>query len=248
MARPKDPLAPVPFAAAVAPVIDRIRIAISRRIPTLTQDLMTRFEVPQPAMRTLGMLRNTLPDRVVTVDDICELFVYDDRQQIERSVQLLVRANLLEQPDETHVRLAAGGRDVVTEIYAVTTRIVEEIWRDSHHIVDEIFDIVGRAVEAAGGSGGPAFGIVSPPFEPVDAPATIILAERLTPLRFHRYDAHVAAWRAAGLTATEVAHLPPGSQRDEIEAKTNRLAAAPYAALDRGDRFVLLAGLGALPN
>jgi hypothetical protein len=67
-------------------------------------------------------------------------------------------------------------------------------------------------------------------------------------LRFHRFDAHVAAWTAAGLTAAEVQALPPGPERDAIEAATNERAAAPYEALSRAERFAFVAGLGALPS
>ncbi|MDP1806171.1 MAG: hypothetical protein Q8K72_13450 [Acidimicrobiales bacterium] len=74
------------------------------------------------------------------------------------------------------------------------------------------------------------------------------LAERLTPLRFHRFDAHVAAWEAEGLTAQEVQTLDAGPVRDRIEEATNRLSATPYAVLDAGERVELLGGLGALPN
>jgi hypothetical protein len=72
--------------------------------------------------------------------------------------------------------------------------------------------------------------------------------EALTPLRFHRSDAHAAAWRAEGLTADEIRDLGPGPQRERIEAETNRRAAAPYAVLSAEERFILLSGLGALPN
>jgi hypothetical protein len=76
----------------------------------------------------------------------------------------------------------------------------------------------------------------------------MVAAERLTALRFHRFDAHVAAWKAAGLTGEEVASLPPGSQREAIEAETNRRAAAPYEALEPGERVDFLGALAALPN
>ena len=81
-----------------------------------------------------------------------------------------------------------------------------------------------------------------------ESQAAMRLAEHLTSLRFHRYDAHVGAWRAEGLTVDEVQALAPGPVRDRIEAETNRRAAPPYAALDPAGRLELLAGLGALPN
>ena len=74
------------------------------------------------------------------------------------------------------------------------------------------------------------------------------MSERLTGLRFHRFDAHVAAWRAAGLTPDQIKALRNGPARTAIEADTNRRAATPYAALDPAERLELLAGLGALPG
>ena len=46
--------------------------------------------------------------------------------------------------------------------------------------------------------------VMAPSFEPDGASDAALLAERLTVLRLHRFDAHVAAWRAAGLTATQI--------------------------------------------
>jgi hypothetical protein len=76
----------------------------------------------------------------------------------------------------------------------------------------------------------------------------VVLAERLTPLRFHRFDAHVAAWRAAGLTVEQVVALGPGPERTAIEEATNLAAARPYEVLTPAERFDLCAGLGALPG
>ncbi|MBM0226818.1 MULTISPECIES: hypothetical protein [Micromonospora] len=36
---------------------------------------------------------------------------------------------------------------------------------------------------------------------------------RLGTLRYHRADAHAAAWRAAGHTAAGIPELPPGAER-----------------------------------
>ena len=67
----------------------------------------------------------------------------------------------------------------------------------------------------------------------------------VTVLRYHRADAHRAAWQAAGLSAEEVQVLPAGPAMD---AETNRLDAPIYAALDADERLDLLGGLGALAD
>lgn len=70
----------------------------------------------------------------------------------------------------------------------------------------------------------------------------------MTVLRYHRADAHRAAWQAAGLSAEEVQVLPAGPVRAAIDAETNRLDAPIYAALDADERLDLLGGLGALAD
>ena len=155
---------------------------------------------------------------------------------------------MLEVPDEGSFRLGARGRECVVELYRVMAAIVDELWAGHEALVTSLAGLADRAVRAAEATGGPAFGVMAPPYEPEGATTAALLAERLTPLRFHRFDAHVAAWQAAGLTADEMRALAPGSRRDEIEEETNRRAAAPYAALDAAERLQLVAGLGALPN
>jgi hypothetical protein len=67
-------------------------------------------------------------------------------------------------------------------------------------------------------------------------------------LRYHRADAHAAAWHAAGLTGAAIQQLPAGPARDAIEAGTNRRASPPYATLTPDERITFLAGLAALPG
>jgi hypothetical protein len=70
----------------------------------------------------------------------------------------------------------------------------------------------------------------------------------LSVLRYHRADAHAAAWQAAGLTSVTMRQLPSGPSRDAIEAETNRRAGVPYATLSPDERITFLAGLAALPG
>jgi hypothetical protein len=51
------------------------------------------------------------------------------------------------------------------------------------------------------------------------------------------------AWRAAGLTAGNIADLEPGALRDAIEDDTNERAAQPYSALTARERETLFEGL-----
>jgi hypothetical protein len=67
-------------------------------------------------------------------------------------------------------------------------------------------------------------------------------------LRYHRADAHAAAWQAAGFTGEAMKQMPAGPTRDAVEAETNRRAGVPYAVLSPEERITLLAGLTALPG
>ncbi|GLZ33003.1 hypothetical protein Lesp02_51910 [Lentzea sp. NBRC 105346] len=75
------------------------------------------------------------------------------------------------------------------------------------------------------------------------------LWDQLRALRYHRADAHAAAWQAEGLTVDGVRALKDDDPiRARIEAATDRMASRPYRALSRADRAALLATLRALPG
>jgi hypothetical protein len=84
---------------------------------------------------------------------------------------------------------------------------------------------------------------MAPPYEPADATAELLLHTRLSALRYHRADAHAAAWRAAGLTSTAITELAASPIRDAIEAETNHRNDLAYTTLSRDERATLLARL-----
>ena len=108
--------------------------------------------------------------------------------------------------------------------------------------------LAGRVVQAGLATGGDAYMTMAPPYEPADATVGVLLHHRLSVLRYHRADAHAAAWQAAGLTSEAMTQLPAGPVRAAIEAETNRRAGVPYATLSVDERVALLAGLAALPG
>jgi hypothetical protein len=122
------------------------------------------------------------------------------------------------------------------------------MWQDHTERVERLLEPVGRLLEAGQRSGGSAFATTAPPYEPAGATARTRLLDRLGTLRYHRADAHAAAWAAAGHTARTIVELAPGPDREAIEAETNRLAGAPFAALTPDERLLLLADLAALPG
>lgn len=239
-------LAPASVAAGLAPIIDRLRISIARRVPERAGELAGRLDLSPSAMQTFSMLRNAMPDRTVERAGLRAVFAYTPAEQVEAAVAELAQRSLLTAVEGGALALTDDGRERMTELHAALAATVDELW--AGHEVTRLAALADRAVAAAATTGGPAFAVVAPPWEPPGASTALLLAERLTPLRFHRFDAHVAAWRSAGLTAESVQHLPPGEARDAIEATTNELAAAPYEALTPAERFELCVGLGALPS
>ena len=241
-------LGPAAVAAAVAPVIDRLRMGIARRVPRAAAPLMERFRLTPAEAQVMSMLRNLLPDRVVDVTSVHAAFLYSPVNETDAALSLLAAAGLIAVGGTDEVAVTDQGREFLLSLRSVMQRIIEELWAQHGREVSRLAELAARAMEAATRTAGPAFRLVSPPYEPADTPPATLLAERLTPLRFHRYDAHAAAWRQAGLTAVEVQSLPPGPSRDAVEADTNTRAAAPYAALTIEERFALCVGLGMLPN
>ena len=141
--------------------------------------------------------------------------------------------------------LSDSGRGLIAQVRAVSAQAAEGKWGTA---ALPVLTLADRCLAAAFTTAAPygAFHLVAPPHdEPVDSDATR-LAERLTGLRWHRFDAHVAAWTSAGFTAASVADLGPGPVRDEIEASTNERAGHAYGALTPDERADLLQSLRGL--
>ncbi|HWC36073.1 MAG TPA: hypothetical protein VG650_14785 [Mycobacteriales bacterium] len=241
-----DPLDASSVAAAIAPVIDRLRMAVVRAIRPAQAEIAERTGVPEAVLGPIGNLRNLMPDRSAAVDDVLALFVYQPAERIRAALDGLRAAGMLEGGDD--VRLGGPGQLVVSELFARTQTFLDEAWWEHADLIASLLPIAQRACAAVAETGGAATRVVAPPYEPPGASPALLLAETLSPLRFHRHDAHTWAWQAEGLTAEQIQQLEPGPQRQRIEAETNRRAAAPYAVLTGAERFRLCTGLGALPN
>jgi hypothetical protein len=230
----------------VAPVIDRLRNAIARSAMAHVGALGREFGVGEAGAVTMAMLRNALPVRAVTRQQVHAVLAYLPPARVEAGISEALAAGLLVEADALGATERGGA--LLVRIHALVSDFVSNLWAGHEDRVDSLLALTAPVLEAAAETGGPAWAVMAPPYEPAGATAAMRLAERLTPLRFHRYDAHVAAWKAEGLRVEEVQALAAGPVRDRIERETNRRAAPPYAALDPTGRLELLAGLGALPN
>ena len=233
-------------AAAIAPVLDRLRITIARRIVDAAMPLVVEAGDAGPALPLLAILRNLLTGRTVELDDVRHVWLYQP-EPADQPIGRLTDAGLVE-VDVDRVGLGARGVELLHQLHDVSAGVIDALWAGHERRLSALAPVLGRLVDAAGPTGGRGFHVVAPVWEPSGTSTAVLVAERLTPLRFHRFDAHVEAWRGAGLSLAEVQALGPGAPRDEIEDATNGFAAAPFDSLDAGERWDLLAGLAALPG
>jgi hypothetical protein len=156
-----------------------------------------------------------------------------------------VAAGTLERVDGGGFRATEPGHRFLAELYEHRAATTTGLWRDEPDRVVRLNGVLQRVLEVA--AGGDAYAAMAPPFEPPAAAPGLLLLHRLSSLRYHRADAHAAAWAAAGLTAAQIVAMTTGPQRDAIEAETNRLAGPPYEVLTPDERIGMLADLAALP-
>jgi hypothetical protein len=238
-------LPPIRFAPLVAPVIDRVAIDIHLRANPSARRLAT-----DRGLSRLGGLvefRAALlagPMARSTAEAVARYF---SAGALDEEIEVMVDEGMLivAGSDGAFV-LTAAGEEVVHAIFDLHAEITAEAWSARADELPRLVELVGRLLEAGRATGGPAFAGMGRPHERPGDPPALVLFNRLSALRYHRADAHAAAWAAAGQTADGIRAMAPGAEREAIEADTNRRAAPPYAALSPDERLELLAGLAAL--
>lgn len=201
-------------------------------------DLRTRLAAPGGAVDGAGFAAITR---------------YRDPIACRRAVDKQVAHGMIYRSPDGALSATERGAAFLTELYQVHAEVTEELWSGHDERVARLTAALGRLltyalVLADGGRDWAAFTAMAPPHEPDGTPPGVLLLNRLGTLRFHRADAHAAAWTAAGHTASSVTALPAGPERLAIELETDRRAAGPYAALDGEERLSMLADLAALPG
>jgi hypothetical protein len=235
------------FAGYIAPVIDRVfRSGMGAARERGGRDLV----LARGGAARVGWLiefRTSLawPGRTVSQEQFAAVTRYRDQDAARASLRRSAELGALDLVDGG-LRASADGQAFLGELFAHQGVAVSQHWADELTYVQGCLEPLARVLAAAALDQGPAFAAMAPPYEPADAPPGLLLLNRLGTLRYHRADAHAAAWMAAGLTAATIVTMPAGPDRDAIEADTNRRAALPFAALDVNDRLRLLADLAAL--
>ncbi|MGW4792528.1 hypothetical protein ACWEPC_08975 [Nonomuraea sp. NPDC004297] len=226
------------YAAAIAPVIGAAHVNVHASAARAVADLAEASGVT-PGL--LADLRFTLPLRPLTRRDLAVIDRYGDAVARERDLSEHLREATLSEDGDGLLRLTAKGLEFVHRLYDAHAAAADRVW-----IGPDLPDLAGltaRVLDAAERRPGGALALVAPPYEPAGARAGLLLFNRLAAVRYHRADAHAAAWQAAGLSAAEIVRLADGPLRAGIEAETNLRASAPYRDLTGQEREVLYEGL-----
>lgn len=229
------------FAATMAPVVNAVHVnvhAAARR---------QRDDHAEACGLTPGLLidlRYVLPARPLTRRDLSVVYRYGTAAELDAEIAAQLRQGTLAEDADGLLRLTDAGRSYLRGLYEVHAAATRRLW-DAYD-VPAVAALLGEVLARAAAEPGGAFAVMAPPYEPEGTPPGLLLFNRVAALRYHRADAHAAAWHAAGLTADTVVELGCGPLRDRIEEDTNRRAAQPYAALTGHERETLFEGLLAL--
>ena len=234
-----------PFARVVAPEVDRVFI---RGMDT-SRDQGGRDLVDRHGPGAGGVLvefRTALawPGRGVSPEGFAAVLRYRDLASGREAVSEKAELGWLDVDTDGTFRATERGLAFLTALYDHHARVLADLWPPE--VAAEAAELAGRVLDAAMREPGPALAAMGPPFEPAGATPGLLLLNRLGTLRYHRSDAHAAAWQAAGHTAASIRTMPPGPEREAIEDGTNERAAPPYAVLSEDERRTLLAHLALL--
>ncbi|HEU4421249.1 MAG TPA: hypothetical protein VFR67_01775 [Pilimelia sp.] len=243
----------VRFAALAAPAVDRVFVAAMTACRTRGgAELGQRYGGPA-ATGFLVEFRTRLaaPGGAVTPAGFAAVTRYRDPDECKRALDKQIAHSMVARDAAGAIQATERGREYLREIYRLQGLVIGELWEAGHAArVGRLVEALERLLDAATADSRPdeAFAAMAPPYEPDGTPLGVVLLNRLGALRYHRADAHAAAWTAAGQTAQGVVAMPAGPARAAVEDETNRLAAPPYAVLTGEERLTFLADLAALPG
>jgi hypothetical protein len=220
------------YAAAIAPVVDATHVNLHAAAHRAVTELA---EASGITPGYLSDLRFTLPLRDLTRPQLAVIYRYRTTAELERDVQEQLREGTL--ADDGALRVTGKGLAFIHRLYDLHAAAAGRVWagRDLPAPAGLVARVLGRAERLPGG----ALELVTPPYEPDGTGPGVLLFNRLAALRYHRADAHAAAWQAAGLSAAEIVGLADGPLRAGIEADTNVRAGAAYEALSPRERVTL---------
>lgn len=238
---------PAEFAREVAAQVDRVAIGVHPLARA-----RSRNEVVQAGLTggtgVLVSLAAPLLSGPAPAGDLHAVERYSPWPDFVATLDTHIAQGMLERGDDGRYGLTAPGHRLCAAIRAAQGAAITESWQPAADVVSRLLPLTDRLVAAGWETAGTAYAVMAGARDPQAASPAHLLLIRVTALRYHRADAHAAAWAAAGLTAEQAVALPDGPSREPIEADTNRRAGAPYTALTSAERAVWLDGLRALPG
>lgn len=235
------------FAGATAPVVKRLRAAVEHGLSLTLADFLHEWELDAPSARLLAQLRNTTPGRLASWSAVAAVHVYESPSTVMRAVDDLVERGLIETTVDG-ARTTTKGREGIVVLQRLTEKVSDELWGEHTARCEALLPLLRGVVDTAAETGGEGFGLQYPPYEHEGASATAQVAELLEALWYHRFDAHVSAWRAAGLDAYEAQLITGGTLFRVLQEDTDVRDGAAYSTLKSKQRVELLSGLGSLPG
>ncbi|MCP2328057.1 hypothetical protein HDA40_006564 [Hamadaea flava] len=249
-----DELAPEAFAALAAPAIDRVFAETMLATRSMGGRELSESFGGVSAVGYLIDLRTRLgAGEAVTPGQFAAIRRYGDLAKAREILAGQAERGMLSIAEDGTFRATDRGREFLAALVELHAKVTDTLWAGQP--VARLADLAGRALAVAQDpatwavtTDGHALSAVLPlPSLGTHTGATLLTG--LGTLRYHRADAHAAAWQAAGLTAAGIVALPGHSAvRISVEAETNRGAAAPWRALTPAERLEFLAGLAALPG
>jgi hypothetical protein len=208
-------LSPVRCAELVAPAISRTFVAGMRAGGEEGRQLVASY-----GGRAIGYvidLRNPLAaGRALIPADLESVYRYTDPAEVRATVARSVEHGLLDQAADGSIAASERGRAFLRDLFALHGRVLAERWGGTRYgdaaRAERLNAVLGRLIAAAEATAGAAWAAQAQPYEPPGTPPGVLLLNRLSTMRYHRADAHAAAWQAAGLTAAEMVAMPwPGA-------------------------------------
>ncbi|HEX3289655.1 MAG TPA: hypothetical protein VHT50_34505 [Mycobacterium sp.] len=138
-------IAPDRYASFVAPVIERLALAVVNLAIAGAAGASVPPAAPANAMRMLGQLRTALLSRPVRADGLAAVYRYP--ANVQRDVEELVAGGLVERAGDDAVQATERGRMMLIQMYDVSATVAEDLWQVGKGSLSELADVAGRLVQ-----------------------------------------------------------------------------------------------------
>jgi hypothetical protein len=237
---------PASLAALMAPVVDRLVISVSHAVDSEAMNALKGGHRFHP--KALSLIAANLASGHMREQDLGTLSRYQHFGSHQPFLDGLQERGAIVLDADGSITPTQAGLEMAQNIARLQSTAVTALWQPRVNGVDRVAPLVAQCAAAAVADDSPLAQYAKQAWLPNDATTATKVWNDLTVLRMHRADAHAKAWAEAGLTALQMKDLEPGEQRDQIELRTNELAAPAWSPLSPSDGVVVLGELAALPG